>query len=335
MVAVTGFVQAQSFVRVQSWVATERDRLPLWLPVFMGTGILCYFALRAEPPAWLGAAVAIPAVFAAMLLGSRPVLRAGMMALAAATIGLASAQFATWRAPPLDILPTHATILTGTVRSVEALPEGRRITLEPAQLDDAPPLSRWLRVRLRANDQADVAAGDTIRAARIGASAGAPSLSGCMGSPARCLVQWARRLRLCAWSSGTPRRNGTDRAATTGAATARADRTPHHRGGARPSGAISVTLLTGGDDRHPTGRPRRVPSVGTRPPVGRGGVAHRHRHGLGAGLLPPGVRSLGARQPALAHQEARRPDRTDRRRWLHGADRSSIGVVGAVLILLN
>ncbi len=163
MVAVTGFVQAQSFVRVQSWVATERDRLPLWLPVFMGTGILCYFALRAEPPAWLGAAVAIPAVFAAMLLGSRPVLRAGMMALAAATIGLASAQFATWRAPPLDILPTHATILTGTVRSVEALPEGRRITLEPAQLDDAPPLSRWLRVRLRANDQADVAAGDTIR----------------------------------------------------------------------------------------------------------------------------------------------------------------------------
>ncbi len=86
-----------------------------------------------------------------------------MMALAAATIGLASAQFATWRAPPLDILPTHATILTGTVHSVEALPEGRRITLEPAQLDDAPPLSRWLRVRLRANDQADVAAGDTIR----------------------------------------------------------------------------------------------------------------------------------------------------------------------------
>ena len=163
MVAVTDFVQAQSFVRVQSWVATERDRLPLWLPVFMGTGILCYFALRAEPPGWLGAALAIPSVFAAMLLGSRPVLRAGMMALAAATIGLASAQFATWRAPPLDILPTHATILTGTVRSVEALPEGRRITLEPAQLDDAPPLSRWLRVRLRANDQADVAAGDTIR----------------------------------------------------------------------------------------------------------------------------------------------------------------------------
>jgi competence protein ComEC len=163
MVAVAGFVQAQSFARVQSWVTTERDRLPLWLPVFMGTGILCYFALRAEPPIWLGAAVAVPAVVAAVLLGSRPVLRAGMMALAAAAIGLASAQFATWRAPPMETLPTHATVLTGIVRGVEALPEGRRITLESAQLDDAPALARWLRVRLRGNDQAAIAAGDTIR----------------------------------------------------------------------------------------------------------------------------------------------------------------------------
>ena len=86
-----------------------------------------------------------------------------MMALAAATIGFASAQFATWRAPPLDILPTHATILTGTVHSVEALPEGGGSRWNRRSLTMAPPLSRWLRVRLRANDQAEIAAGDTIR----------------------------------------------------------------------------------------------------------------------------------------------------------------------------
>jgi competence protein ComEC len=111
MVAVAGLVQVRSFAWMQAWVATERDRLPLWLPVFMGAGVLCYFALRAEPPGWLGAAVAVPAVVATMLLASRPVLRAITMSLAAVAIGLASAQFATWRAPPMETLPTHATIL--------------------------------------------------------------------------------------------------------------------------------------------------------------------------------------------------------------------------------
>ena len=66
-----------------------------------------------------------------MLLGAPwPVPRAAVMALAAAAIGFTSAQFATVRVPPARVLPTHAAILTGTVRSVEALPEGRRITLE-------------------------------------------------------------------------------------------------------------------------------------------------------------------------------------------------------------
>jgi competence protein ComEC len=163
MVAFAVSLQARSSARVRAWVAAERDRLPLWLPVIMGTGILCYFALRSEPPGWLGVVVAVPAVIATMLLGSRPVLRAIAMSLAAAAIGLASAQLATWGARPLETLPTHATIMVGTVRAVEALPEGRRVTLEAAQLDGAQPLSRWLRVRLRTNDQTEIAAGDTIR----------------------------------------------------------------------------------------------------------------------------------------------------------------------------
>lgn len=163
MVAVADLVQARSYAWVQAWVAAERDRLALWLPVFMGVGILCYFALRAEPPGWLGAAVAVPAVLATMLLGSRPVPRAIVMALAAAAIGFAATQYVAWRAPPLETLPTHATILTGIVRGVDALPEGRRIVLEAAQLDGAPPLSRWLRVRLRTADRLEIATGDTVR----------------------------------------------------------------------------------------------------------------------------------------------------------------------------
>jgi competence protein ComEC len=85
------------------------------------------------------------------------------MALAAAGIGFAAAQLATARAPPAELLPTHATVLTGIVRSVEALPEGRRITLDSARLGDVPPVTRWLRVRLRRGDQQEIATGDTVR----------------------------------------------------------------------------------------------------------------------------------------------------------------------------
>ena len=33
----------------------ERGRFVLWLPVFMGIGVLTYYGLRSEPPAWIGA----------------------------------------------------------------------------------------------------------------------------------------------------------------------------------------------------------------------------------------------------------------------------------------
>ena len=89
-------------------------------------------------------------------------LRAAVIALAATAIGFTSGQFATSRAPPPTILPTHATIVAGTVRSVEALPVGRRVTLESIQLDGGAPLQRWLRLRLRNNDPQEIATGDTI-----------------------------------------------------------------------------------------------------------------------------------------------------------------------------
>ena len=40
-----------------SWLDAERERAVLWLPVFMGAGVLTYYSLRFEPPVWLGAAL--------------------------------------------------------------------------------------------------------------------------------------------------------------------------------------------------------------------------------------------------------------------------------------
>jgi competence protein ComEC len=148
---------------LERWQAAERGRFALWLPVFAGCGVLGYFALRSEPPPWLGMLVATPAAGCVLLLKSRLVPRAVAMAVCAAAIGFGSAQLATMSAPPEPILPTHATILTGVVRSVEMLPDGRRIALEPVQLDDGEKLERSLRVRLRKGDAQELATGDTVR----------------------------------------------------------------------------------------------------------------------------------------------------------------------------
>ncbi|HBK09216.1 MAG TPA: ComEC family competence protein [Acetobacteraceae bacterium] len=145
---------------LESWLDTERERLALWLPVFMGAGVLTYYSLRFEPPNWAGTAVAAPAAVLAVAL---PGVRWLVAPVAALALGFASAQFATARAPPiLTDLPTHASIVTGTIRAVEALPEGRRVVVQPASVDDVA-LPRAVRVRLQNKDGQDLAAGDTVR----------------------------------------------------------------------------------------------------------------------------------------------------------------------------
>ena len=145
-------------------IEAENGRFVLWLPVFMGAGALGYFSLRAEPPLWAGAAAAVPASLAAVLAWRWRVARSVLLSMAAAAVGFSAGQFAMARAPPFDPLPRTATVLTGVVRGVEALPEGRRLTLEDVRLDGAEaPLKRRLHVRLRTNDATEIGAGDTIR----------------------------------------------------------------------------------------------------------------------------------------------------------------------------
>jgi ComEC/Rec2-related protein len=147
---------------LNSWLDTERERLALWLPVFMGAGVLAYYTLRFEPAPWVGAAAAVPAIGLAVCL---PGLRWLIAPLAAAALGFTLGQIATARAPPIEVdLPTHASIVTGTIRAVEPLPEGRRITILPAWIDGAPePLRRSVRIRLQKKDDGDLGSGDSVR----------------------------------------------------------------------------------------------------------------------------------------------------------------------------
>jgi competence protein ComEC len=106
----------------------------LWLPVLMGVGVVTYFALRREPPIWAGLALLLPALVGASLARPGSAGRSLLAALAAIALGLAAAQFATWRAPSLVVLPTRAMIITGIVRGVDPLPDSRRLLLEAVRL---------------------------------------------------------------------------------------------------------------------------------------------------------------------------------------------------------
>jgi competence protein ComEC len=160
-------------------LAAERGRFALWLPVFIGVGIIGYFSLRSEPPLWLGAAIAVPAMPAAMLTRPWPVARAAVISLAAGAVGFAAAQLATAMVAPLDALPTHASVLSGTVRGVEAVAKGRRITLDDVTIEGiAAPLNRRLHVRLRANDPTEVTSGDRIRVRALVRPAAPPAYPG-------------------------------------------------------------------------------------------------------------------------------------------------------------
>jgi competence protein ComEC len=149
-------------VALEAWLDAERERLALWLPVFMGAGVLAYYALRFEPAPWVGIAVAIPAVGLAIGV---PCGRSLLGPIAAAALGFAAAQIATACAPPIEVdLPTHATIVTGTIRAVEVLPKGRRVTIQPAWIDAAAePLRRSVRIRLQDKDDGALSSGDSLR----------------------------------------------------------------------------------------------------------------------------------------------------------------------------
>jgi competence protein ComEC len=144
------------------WAAGERGRFAPWLPVFIGGGVLGYFQLAVEPPGWIGPAGVAAALVVCVLAWRGQPSRAAACALLAVAAGFAAGQWATARALPIETLPRTAVVLTGTVRGVEIMPEGRRITIAGASWAGQAPLARVLHVRLH-GDSAAIAAGDTVR----------------------------------------------------------------------------------------------------------------------------------------------------------------------------
>jgi competence protein ComEC len=151
-----------------AWIARlaviEAGRGVLWLPVGMTAGALIYLNLRFEPPLTpCLCALALLGALALLLPGR--VLKALVAGLFSIALGFSSGVLAAARVPPPLALPFRAVVLTASVRAVDLLPEGaRRLVLEQVRLDpEAPPLPRFVRVRLRPGDDTPAAVGDRVQ----------------------------------------------------------------------------------------------------------------------------------------------------------------------------
>ena len=145
----------------------ERNRWPLWLPVFLGSGIALYFSLSFEPPGW-AAALAVALAGAALMLGrTRPVLLLVAVPVAAISVGFAAAKLAAINASaPVLEKRVGPVVVEGRVLEVDMLPEGRRVVMTPRRLgrdDEGLPA----RIRLRVTKGEGLSPGDWFQVRAI------------------------------------------------------------------------------------------------------------------------------------------------------------------------
>ncbi|MGE4481717.1 ComEC/Rec2 family competence protein [Acidocella sp.] len=134
------------------WVEAEQGRFFLLLPIAMGAAILIYFALPAEPPAWLGILL-IAVSGLALAVGWRHSYWRFLACLAlAASLGFARAEWRTASMPPLVAVPHGVSSLSGFVARVEPLPSGARVLLRAPRIAYGPTLRRFVRIKLKRGD---------------------------------------------------------------------------------------------------------------------------------------------------------------------------------------
>lgn len=159
----TGGPAAWLRLRIESWLETERDRLPLWLPVMLGAGIAAWFLLPTSRD-WIVAMAAAGATGCAALVAWRGG-RAGValavgMTMLALGIALAWARAERVAAPVLE-RPVVARFVGQVVR-VDPLParDMVRVTLAPQGAGETARGDVALPPRVRVNiATADVPAG--------------------------------------------------------------------------------------------------------------------------------------------------------------------------------
>ncbi len=218
---------AWRWTALREGVAADRDRLILWLPPCLGIGVLLYFALRTEPPLWLGGGLAATSLLLFALIRRSRLAHALAAGLLVGSIGFLAAELSARRMAPMPVLPHRAALATGRIAAIDVFADGRRrLTLDRVAIaEDGGPAapaatSRLLRIKLRANDPAVLSTGDRVQVRTLLHPPAAPDypggrdpqrdafFSGLAGSgsalaavsvlshgPAQGAAAWMRRLR--------------------------------------------------------------------------------------------------------------------------------------------
>lgn len=154
-------------------LTAQRDRLLLWVPVFLAFGVGGYFSLRTEPPFTLCLTASSVLIMAlALLFPARHrntyVLSLWLVlcALGFVALGFTAAQLRTISlAAPLLETKTGPVDVTGTVAGIDRLDEDQqsRLILENLIIEDLPQDKTPHRVRIKVHQTGDVRIGDRVK----------------------------------------------------------------------------------------------------------------------------------------------------------------------------
>lgn len=150
----------------QKALAAESDRLVLWLPVALGTGIAIYFALSFEPSSRL----ALPFLVAGLLVGivafssAHAAARLGLGIVAALTIGFATAKLRTDDvAAPVLFHRIGPVAIDASVDSTQLHGKGIRLVLSPRRIGHMRTAHMPARIRVSVRKGAeDLKPGDVV-----------------------------------------------------------------------------------------------------------------------------------------------------------------------------
>ena len=111
-------------------MAAEGERRLLWLPVFFGSGIGLYFALKVEPPLWPGVAVAIAGAGLSFAFRKHPAWCEAALALTVFAAGFALiCETARERQAPMLQRHLGPVTVTGRIVDIDLAERGWRVVV--------------------------------------------------------------------------------------------------------------------------------------------------------------------------------------------------------------